>query len=106
MYFHLLQRAVEHSGYLGIQFLQEAPAVCAMHHDPEGARRYHEGIAFLMSAAEDAKTFVEQAPPDNRHMKSVLYWRILLTFLLRENPIGPDMKDIQVRAVNAKSHTC
>ncbi|KAI5888609.1 uncharacterized protein SCHCODRAFT_02637205 [Schizophyllum commune H4-8] len=95
VYFQLLQRAVEHAGDLGIQLLQEAPAVGAMHHDPEGARRYHEGIAFLMSAAEDAKTFVEEAPPDNRHMKSVLYWRILLTFLLRENPIGPDMKEVQ-----------
>ncbi|KAL1744138.1 hypothetical protein HDZ31DRAFT_39347 [Schizophyllum fasciatum] len=95
VYFQLLQRAVEHAGDLGIMTLQEAPAVGDMHHDPDGARRYNEGIAFLMSAAEDAKTFVEEAPPDNRHMKSVLYWRILLTFLVRDKPIGPGMAEIQ-----------
>ncbi|TRM57443.1 hypothetical protein BD626DRAFT_411968 [Schizophyllum amplum] len=93
--FQLLQRAVEHAGDLGIMTLQEAPAAAGAHHDPDGARRSSEGIAFLMSAAEDAKTFVEEAPPDNRHMKSVLYWRILLAFLVRDPPISSSLNEIK-----------
>ncbi|KAG7446986.1 uncharacterized protein BT62DRAFT_980509 [Guyanagaster necrorhizus] len=69
--FQLFQRAVSHAAELGLQKLQEASRFDEV--------PWREGVAFLMSALEDSKTYVGQVPPDNRHMKSVLYWNILLT---------------------------
>jgi hypothetical protein len=86
--FQLMQRAVEHAGNMGIQILQDSPAV--------GKTKWEEGIAFLMSALEDAKTFVDQAPPDNRHMNAVLYWFILLTITTTESELSTDLRELQV----------
>ncbi|GLB39184.1 putative MYND finger [Lyophyllum shimeji] len=85
--FQLMQRAVEHAGNMGIQILQESPAA--------GKGRWEEGIAFLMSALEDAKTFVEEAPPDNRHMNAVLYWYILLTITINGPGSSTDLRELQ-----------
>ncbi|KAF8886495.1 hypothetical protein BD779DRAFT_1529952 [Infundibulicybe gibba] len=85
--FQMMQRAVEHAGDMGIRILQDSPAT--------GDKKWEEGIAFLMSALEDAKTYVEQAPPDNRHMKNVLYWYILLTLTVSESDIRTDLRELQ-----------
>ncbi|KAG5654548.1 hypothetical protein H0H81_000073 [Sphagnurus paluster] len=85
--FQLMQRAVEHAGNMGIQILQEAPVA--------GKARWEEGIAFLMSAVEDAKTFVEEAPPDNRHMNAVLYWYILLTIAINGPDLSTDLRELE-----------
>jgi hypothetical protein len=87
--FQLLQRAVEHAGDMGIQILQDSPTV--------GKTKWEEGIVFLMSALEDAKTFVDQAPPDNRHMNAVLYWFILLTITIKHSELSTDLRELQVR---------
>ncbi|KAJ2933042.1 hypothetical protein H1R20_g4019, partial [Candolleomyces eurysporus] len=84
--FQLMQRAVEHSGELGLETLQHMPEA--------GDRKWEEGIAFLTSALEDAKTFIDQAPPDNRYMKNVSYWYILLTILISDS-ISPDLREIK-----------
>ena len=86
--FQLMQRAVVHAGDMGIQILQDSPTV--------GRARWEEGIAFLMSALEDAKTFVDEAPPDNRHMNSVLYWFILLTITIKASELSTDLRELQV----------
>jgi hypothetical protein len=93
--FQLMQRAVEHAGELGLETLQNMPEA--------GERKWEEGIAFLMSALEDAKKFIEEAPPDNRYMKNVSYWYILLTVLIEER-VSPDLREIKVRSFLFSSH--
>lgn len=77
--FQMMQRAVDHAGDLGLRILQDGVAEA----------RWGEGLALMTSALEDAKIFVQEAPPDNRHMKSVLQWFILLSIALK----GPEMSE-------------
>ncbi|KAF8217753.1 hypothetical protein K438DRAFT_1656655 [Mycena galopus ATCC 62051] len=84
--FQMMQRAVEHAGEMGIQILQEASGV--------DDKKWVEGIAFLTSAMEDAKTYINEAPPDNRHMKNVSYWYILLRITIAEE-ISADLRELQ-----------
>lgn len=86
--FQLMQRAVVHAGDMGIRILQDSPAA--------GKAKWEEGIAFLMSALDDAETFVAQAPPDNRHMNPVLYWYILLMITINEATLSTDLRELQV----------
>ncbi|KIY45102.1 hypothetical protein FISHEDRAFT_49998, partial [Fistulina hepatica ATCC 64428] len=85
--FQLMQRAVFHAGELGIRALQS----------PGGGNTWDEGIAFLLSAVEDAETYIAEAPPDIRNMKNVVYWAILLAFVTNENGISEDLHEIKVR---------
>ncbi|KAJ7512500.1 hypothetical protein B0H11DRAFT_1951488 [Mycena galericulata] len=84
--FQMMQRAVEHAGDMGVQILQETASA--------GDKKWEEGIAFLMSALEDSKTYILEAPPDNRHMKNVLYWNILLRITI-EDEINADLRELQ-----------
>jgi hypothetical protein len=86
--YQMMQRAVEHAGDMGVKLLQEVPDV--------GEKKWEEGIAFLTSAVEDAKTYVEGAPPDNRHMKNVGYWFVLLTMLIKDD-LSPDLRELRAR---------
>jgi hypothetical protein len=86
--FQMMQRAVEHAGEMGIQILQEASGA--------DDKKWVEGIAFLTSALEDSKTYISGAPPDNRYMKNVLYWYILLRITMEED-ISVDLREVQVR---------
>ena len=61
----------------------------------EEASKWQVGVAFLQSSLEDAKRFLEEAPPDNRYMKNVAYWFILLTIVVSEK-ISPDLREIEV----------
>ncbi|KAH0581992.1 hypothetical protein H2248_011654 [Termitomyces sp. 'cryptogamus'] len=85
--FQLMQRAVEHAGDMVIRILQDSPAV--------GKAKWEEGIAFLMSALDDTKVFVDEAPPDNRHMNTVLYWYILLTITINGPNLSTDLRELQ-----------
>lgn len=85
--YQMMQRAVEHAGDMGLKLLQDLPDA--------GEKKWEEGIAFLMSALEDAKKYVDEAPPDNRHMKNVGYWYILLTMLTKER-LSPDLRELDV----------
>ncbi|KAE9390321.1 hypothetical protein BT96DRAFT_1002393 [Gymnopus androsaceus JB14] len=58
----LMQRAVQHAGDMGLRVLEDASS----EEDP----KWEEGVAFLMSAWNDSKTFVAEAPPDNQHMRN------------------------------------
>lgn len=87
--YQLMQRAVDHAGNLGIEILQQMPDV--------GDQKWYEGIAFLHSALEDAKTYIAEAPPDNRNMKTVLYWYILLMVTI--NDLRPDLRELEVRLI-------
>jgi hypothetical protein len=85
--FALLHRAVVHAGDMGIILLQTAVV---------GDNKWEEGVAFLTSAMDDAKMYVEEAPPDSRHMKNVLYWYILLTLAINGPEISEDLRELQV----------
>jgi hypothetical protein len=86
--YQMMQRAVEHAGDMGVKLLQGVPDV--------GEKKWEEGIAFLTSAVEDAKAYIEGAPPDNRHMKNVGYWFVLLTMLTKEE-LSSDLRELSVR---------
>ncbi|KDR72536.1 hypothetical protein GALMADRAFT_73678 [Galerina marginata CBS 339.88] len=87
--YQMMQRAVQHAGDMGVKLLQDMPEA--------GEQKWEEGIAFLMSALDDAKAYVEGAPPDNRHMKNVGYWYVLLTMLINED-LSPDLRELSVSA--------
>jgi hypothetical protein len=88
--FQLLQRAVDHASTLGLRTLQDA----------DTTQQWEEGIAFLSSSLEDARTYVEQAPPDNRNMKNVIYWYIVLTLAMKGPSVSETLndKELTVRA--------
>ncbi|TFK49395.1 hypothetical protein OE88DRAFT_1737014 [Heliocybe sulcata] len=85
--FALLHRAVDHAGTLGLNVLTSAAGYHA-------ATKWEEGVAFLTSAREDAKTFIEGAPPDSRHMKNMLNWYIILTILLQGPDMSPELREL------------
>ncbi|EPQ53631.1 hypothetical protein GLOTRDRAFT_63247 [Gloeophyllum trabeum ATCC 11539] len=85
--FGLLHRAVDHAGTLAIRILTSPDGY-------HGERKWEEGVAFLTSALEDAKTFIENAPPDSRHMKNMLNWYIILTLTIKGPDMSPEMKEL------------
>lgn len=87
---YLLWRATDHAGNLAFNKLLSNPA---------GVAAYQEGVAFLMSAHEDAKTFVDAVPPDTRTVTGVLHWYILLELAIRGPEISTDMRQLEVRVV-------
>ncbi|THH00039.1 hypothetical protein EW026_g2433 [Hermanssonia centrifuga] len=84
---NLLWRCVCHAGDLGLTRLQMAAP---------GDTAYSEGIAFLVSALDDAKTFTSEIPPDSRHHINILNWLILLTIALRGSELSPDLRELDV----------
>ncbi|KAJ3566370.1 hypothetical protein NP233_g7053 [Leucocoprinus birnbaumii] len=81
----LLYRAIDYAGELGIEILRQMPNA--------GTDKWYEGIALLHSAFEDAKTYILEAPPDNRNMKNVLYWYLLLIITIKD--LDPDLHEIE-----------
>lgn len=57
---------------------------------------YALGIAFLMSAHEDAKSFVECAAADTRNVIEMLHWRALLEVAIRGPEISLDLRELEV----------
>ncbi|KAH7882394.1 hypothetical protein F5I97DRAFT_1816994 [Phlebopus sp. FC_14] len=92
--FGLMHRAVEIAGNLGVCRIQESKG---------GDKKWEEGIAFLTSAWEDAKTYVSQAPPDARHMKNVLYWYICLTMAIKGPEMSADLNELQAAVRKLKA---
>ncbi|ESK96280.1 hypothetical protein Moror_7066 [Moniliophthora roreri MCA 2997] len=89
----LRQRAVEHAAELGMASINEAG---------DKAHLWEEGIALLMSALEDSKTFIKEASPDNRQMRNVLYWNILLAVLTRGPDASSDLSEAQASLMKLK----
>ncbi|KIY63600.1 hypothetical protein CYLTODRAFT_425967 [Cylindrobasidium torrendii FP15055 ss-10] len=84
--FQLLQRSVQHAGDLGISKLQDVREI--------GDSAWKEGTAFLLSALEDSRLFIKEAPPDNRYMKNVLYYNILLRLAIEGPDISVDLHEL------------
>lgn len=94
--YQLMQRAVEHSAELGLQTLQKVHlSGGGMEDEQAREEKLGLGIAFLQSALEDEKTFLAEAPPDNRYKKNVGYWCVLLTIVVSEH-VSPTLKELKV----------
>ena len=85
---YLLYRTVEHAGTMGVPMLTTASA---------GEQEYVEGIAFLTSALEDTRSFIEEAPPNARHLITILNWYNIITLVLRGPEISSDLHQMVVR---------
>ncbi|KAJ3776442.1 hypothetical protein FB446DRAFT_298862 [Lentinula raphanica] len=77
LYFLLLRRAVELAAVLGLQYFHKE------HKQAQGKMMWEEAIVFLLTALEDSKTFVDEAPPDHPGMPMVLHWNIILEITLQ-----------------------
>ena len=84
----LLKRAVQHA---------TADAMITIHGQLPGSAHYQEAVAMLHSALEDAKTFISEIAPDNKHMAGVLQYFLLLVFTLRGHELSLDLHEIKVR---------
>ncbi|KAH8101844.1 hypothetical protein BXZ70DRAFT_80136 [Cristinia sonorae] len=83
--YYMLWRAIAVAGDMGVTNLANVR---------EGAQEYSEGIAFLMSALDDAKTFFEVAPPDARHMAVIVNWFVVLTIAIKGPELSLDLKEL------------
>jgi hypothetical protein len=69
-------------------------------------RQTHElGSAFLQSAIEDSRRFIQISPPDNRHLKTMITWNIILTIAAQGKSLDPDLRELKVCHTRT-SHTC
>ena len=84
---YLLWRAIDHAGQLGISKIQSSRP---------GDMMWSEGVAFLKSALDDAKTFIAEAPPDSSHMRTILNWYIILFVTMHGPEITPDLRQLKV----------
>lgn len=84
----LLVRAVDHAAQLGISKLADVTVVRSSVRE--------EAVAFLVSAQEDARTYISVAAPDSRHMCKMLDWSIMLTVTLRGKELSTSLVEFDV----------
>ncbi|OSD08264.1 hypothetical protein PYCCODRAFT_1379740 [Trametes coccinea BRFM310] len=84
--YQMLWRAVGHAAQRGLAILTDA--------EEGDLQARAEGTAFLMSAWEDAKAYISEAPPDGRHMLAVLSWYALLTILIRGPELSEELREL------------
>ncbi|EIN09049.1 hypothetical protein PUNSTDRAFT_102596, partial [Punctularia strigosozonata HHB-11173 SS5] len=82
----LLRQCVEHAGALALAAFQA--------HDVKRDTRREEGVAFLVSALGDARTFMAEAPPDAMAMKAIANWYILLFLAIKGKEVRTDLRDV------------
>ncbi|KAL0958070.1 hypothetical protein HGRIS_000248 [Hohenbuehelia grisea] len=92
----LIIRAIEHETALGIRYIAKANS---------SDSAWELGAAFLMSALEDAKIYMDEAPPDNRHMSTVISWYIILKiiFLDVDPELNADLSPVKDALAQLKS---
>ncbi|KAK7683476.1 hypothetical protein QCA50_013310 [Cerrena zonata] len=83
---YLLWRGVDSAGQLGVTTLANTPA---------GDQRWSEGVAFLMSAYDDAKKFINEAPPDAKRMQTMLNWYIILHIAIHGPELSVELREIE-----------
>ncbi|EIN09025.1 hypothetical protein PUNSTDRAFT_68270 [Punctularia strigosozonata HHB-11173 SS5] len=83
----LLERSIRLAGNMALSVL----SLSHTHTD-----RWKEGIAYLASASEDAKTFLTDSPPDATNFGTVVDWYILLTLALMGKEARSDLKDFDI----------
>ncbi|KAI0709169.1 hypothetical protein C8Q76DRAFT_626320, partial [Earliella scabrosa] len=81
----LLFHAVTRGAQLGLQILQKKI----------GPSSVERGSELLVSALEDAETFILEAAPDNFWLLTVLNWHILLTVLVHGPELSETLEQLQ-----------
>jgi hypothetical protein len=84
----MMRRAVEFSCEQGLQAVSDPK--------PDGGEKRELGFAFLESAMEDSKQFMEDAPPDSRHMEGVIDWNVLVHLTYKGPEISTDLREFKV----------
>jgi len=84
--FSLLWRAIESAGDMGVTKVAESTV---------GGQDFTEGIAFLVSALDDASTYINEAPPDARYLRAMLNWYIVLTLAIQGPELSVDLKELE-----------
>ena len=87
VHYYMLWRAIVSAGNLGVTILADARP---------GDQEYAEGIAFLMSALDDAKEFFDVAPPDARYMATIVHWFVVLSIAIKGPQLSVDLKELKV----------
>ncbi len=85
----MFYRACENGASLGLQLIQGAVT----------DKQWDEAIAFIMGAWEDAKTFMQVAPPDARSMKSAIFHYYVLTMIIKGADIDVEFSEMKVSLV-------
>ncbi|KAI0054190.1 hypothetical protein FA95DRAFT_1552005 [Auriscalpium vulgare] len=83
--FGLLYRSAEHATELALRKLQDAMTT---------GQDLEEGFAFAMCALEDSKIFIDEAPPDARSMKSVIYIYTVMLLLVKGHELSPELHEL------------
>lgn len=83
----LLHRAIAHASDMALTALMESRP---------GMTKWKQGIGFLRSAYEDAKQYIAKAPPDQRQMKTVMNWFIILECIVKGPEMDEELADLQV----------
>jgi hypothetical protein len=84
----LLWLAVQHASQYGMRLLRDLGPFSEEH-------QWSEGMSFLLCAIEDAKIYIAEASPDNRNMKNVIYWYIILSVIIAGPDTTPELKELQ-----------
>ena len=87
--------AAEHAAQLGFDRISGRTQI-GIQSEEEENKRWGEGLAFLTSAYEDLKVFINRASPDTRNMRSALYWYTLVLFALKGPEINDSLEEIHV----------
>ncbi|KAI9068811.1 hypothetical protein FKP32DRAFT_1587402 [Trametes sanguinea] len=95
--FQMLWRAISYAGQRGLMTL--------FHAEEGDMQARARGTAYIMSAWEDAKTFMSQAPPDSRDMLAVLSWYVLLTIINRGPQLSEDLRELEPTQKKMKTAT-
>ncbi|KAK4702954.1 hypothetical protein P7C70_g3262, partial [Phenoliferia sp. Uapishka_3] len=57
--------------------------------------RFETGLAHIVSAFEDATTFIDIAPPDARHLRMMILRYLNLVPIIRGNTLSPDLRELR-----------
>lgn len=86
----LLHRAVEHATDMALNRL--------MNSHP-GDPKWKSGIAALRSAYEDAGSYIDTAPPDQRQMRGIMNVRVLLECVVQGPEVDENLDVLKVRSL-------
>ncbi|KAF7980311.1 hypothetical protein HWV62_39106 [Athelia sp. TMB] len=91
--FSLLYAAVTTATELGLHTLQDTST---SKEGAEGGQKWELGVAFLNSAYDDAKAYIDEGPPDMRGLKAVLQIYILLSVAIQGPELSIDLRELDV----------
>ncbi|KAI1787063.1 hypothetical protein LXA43DRAFT_1064643 [Ganoderma leucocontextum] len=86
---HLLWRSIDLATRKALTIMVQTTT------EGEVSSRRQESLSLLLSAMEDAETFVQDMPCDTPLLLTVLGWIVLLTVVLRGHQLGANLRELQ-----------